>query len=976
MKAGFLLLIGLYTAFSITVNAQITTVSGTVTAIDGSGLPGINIIEKGTTNTVITDRNGQYQITVSPDAALVFSSIDYNGEEIIVGSQTTIDLVMVKSHEEFVDIVGIGYGTLQREAVTGSIASIKGKEMRDVPSSDITQALQGRIAGVEMSQTNSKPGASMQVRIRGTRSFINTNDPLIVLNGIPFAGEINDIDPNAIRRIDILKDGSSTAIYGSRGANGVILISTNEEQKYAKAQVSYNSYFGTKQVIKYPMMNASEFIGLRKIANRYDNGLDESNSVDIDYQDLFYRPASVTNHDLKIAGGTENGSYYFGIGYYLDQSPVPTQQFTRYSIRAAMDQEVGKYFRFGLTSNNNYSLTEGDQIGLYGVISMTPISDPYNADGSLKRTIRMSLDEPFLITRDVIVEIGDSWVSEKKGYGTYNNIFGELKIPGIEGLKYRANIGLNLRTQNSGSFTGEGVNSTNPTTPSSASITNELTTNWVFENLLTYDRIFAEKHQVNLVGLYSAEETQYNKSSVSARDIPNPDFQYYNLGQALGEITVDPGQQEYELGGLLSWMGRISYSYDNRYMLMAAVRADGSSRLSEEQKWHTCPGASVGWNVGKEPFMQNVSFLDLLKLRVGYGKTSNQAAEFSTTSNCELDFSIFRSRLSGTVEYYITNSHDLLLSISLPSGSAVYQNTGKSQNKGIELSLSGTILDNYNGWTWDMGINLYSNKNKIVAIVSGADEDLSNWWFVGYPINVIYDYEYDGLWQEDEVNEMNLYESVGNAGMIKVKYHGEYNDDRTPVRRINSDDRVPIRVDPKFQGGLNTHVSYKGFDLSVVGAFKKGGILISTLHSASGYLNMESGRRNNVKIDYWTPENTDARYPFPGGVLSSDNPKYGNTLGYFDASYLKIHTITLGYSFDKLKWIKNRNISKLRVYFTAQNPLVLFSPFHAETGLDPQTNSYASENAAVTDTYQARLLTVGTNTPATRNYLIGLNVTF
>ena len=1009
MKAGFLVLICLCAAFSITVNAQTTTVSGTISEIDGSGLPGVNIIEKGTTNKVITDRKGQYQITVSPDAALVFSSIDHNGEVIVIGGQTTIDLVKVESLEELSDVVGIGYDTLRKEAVTGSIASMQGEEMCDVPSSDITQALQGRIAGVEMSQTNSKPGASMQIRIRGTRSLITTNDPLIVLNGIPFGGVINDIDPNAIERIDILKDASATAIYGSRGANGVLLISTNKGQKNVKAQVSYNTYSGIKKAIKYPMMNGPELVALRDIAGLFPNGMDEFDSINTDWQDLLYRNALVTNHDLEITGGGKRNSYYFGLGYYLDQSPIPTQQFTCISLRGGLDQQIGKYITLGFSSNNSYFRNKGEQIGLYTVLSMSPLATPYYDDGTRKRTVSMALDELYLITRNVIEDLEESWIGEKKGYASYNNLYGELKIPGIEGLKYRANLGLNLRHEFTGTFTGEGVNSSYAYNPSTADITKDSIIYWVVENLLTYDRTFAKKHRLNLVALFATEKKEYFMSSVRARDISVA--QYHDLAQTTGFNSPDVKA----LGSLHSWMGRISYSYDNRYMLMALLRADGSNLVTESRKWQTCPAASVGWNVGNEPFMQNVSFLDLLKLRVGYGRVSNLIDlpyqtlgeltsqqynfgddyatgyyvtgllndelgwEHSETYNFGVDFSIFRNRFLGTVAYYITNSENLLQQIYLPPESAIefyYQNTGKSQNKGVEFSFNGTILEDFNGVTWNFGINLYHNKNTIVALLPGQTENLRDWWFVGYPINVIYDYEYDRLWQEDEMDEMNLYESSGNPGMIKVKYHGEYNEDGTPVRRISYEDRVPISVDPDFQGGFNTHLSYKGFDLTVVGAFKKGGILISTLHSASGYLNMESGRVNNVKIDYWTPENTDARYPLPGGVMSGDNPKYGGTLGYFDASYLKIRTITLGYSFDKLKWIKNRNIGKLRIYFTAQNPLVLFSSFHTETGLDPQTNSYATENAALTTTYQTRLLTVGTNTPATRNYFIGLNVTF
>jgi TonB-linked SusC/RagA family outer membrane protein len=1004
---------------------QENVVNGKVVDADGNSLPGVKVLIKGTDKGAITDGDGNYSIAISdPAAILVFSSIGFNEEEMAVGAQTVINLTMVEILDELSEVVVIGYGYQRKEAVTGSVGSIGGDEIREVPSSDMTSALQGRVAGVEMMQTNSKPGSTMQIRIRGTRSLNADNDPLIVLDGIPFSGSISDIDPNGIKSIDILKDASATAIYGSRGANGVILISTNKGSKGQKAQLSYNTYFGFKKAIKYPMMNGADFYRLRTLADRFDNGLDEDSTVNTDWQDLFYRDAIFKNHDMKVTGGTENGSYNFGVGYYQDQSPIPSQQFTRYSIRGSIDQAVGKYIKIGFSSNNIYSLTEGDQIGLYGVLSMTPLATPYNADGTLKRTVRMAVDEPFMITRDVIDNLGDTWVSETKAYAAYNNLYGELNIPGIEGLKYRINLGSNIRIEGKGTFTGEGVNSTSATNSSAASITNKYSNGWILENLLSYNRTFAEKHDLNLVALYSTEENQYNKSHVQARDIPNPDFQYYNLGLATGEITVSPGvdiydpsrerYQNYYKTGLVSWMGRVIYSYDARYMFTAAVRSDGSSRLSEGNKWHTYPALSLGWNIGNETFMDNVTFINLLKIRAGYGQTSNQAVEpyatlgslatrpynfgdqyvtgyyvnnlpsnlgweYSETYNYGLDFSLFKGRLSGAAEYYITNTKDLLLQVSLPPTSGaenVYGNIGKTRNKGVELSLNGKILDNYNGWNWELGFNLYHNKNTLIALASGVEEDVANWWFVGHPINVVYDYEYLGIWQEDEADELELYESGGNVGMIKVRYTGDYNEDGTPVRRIGPDDRIPLSVDPDFQGGFNTYVSYKGIDLSIVGAYKKGGLLISTLHSSSGYLNMLTGRRNNVDVDYWTPENTDARYPYPDGIIESDNPKYGSTLGYFDASYMKIRTITLGYSLDGINWIKKNGLSKLRIYITAQNPFVFFSPFHSETGLDPEANSYGNENAAVSNAYRQRILTIGTNTPSTRNYLVGLNVTF
>jgi hypothetical protein len=318
--------------------------------------------------------------------------------------------------------------------------------------------------------------------------------------------------------------------------------------------------------------------------------------------------------------------------------------------------------------------------------------------------------------------------------------------------------------------------------------------------------------------------------------------------------------------------------------------------------------------------------------------------------------------------------------VSLPQTAGVgsyMANIGETQNKGFELSLNGLILDNVNGWTWSAGINLYSNRNKLISLVSSDEDgrDESNWWFVGHPIDVIYDYEKIGLWQESEEAARAIAEPGGNAGMVKVKYTGEYDANGLPTRAIGPDDRQIISMEPNFQGGFNTSVAYRNFDLSVVGAFKSGGTLISTLYSSTGYLNMMTGRRGNVKIDYWTPDNPNANYPKPGGIEQSDNPKYGSTLGYFDASYLKVRTITLGYNVPK-EWLKRYAISNLRLYATVQNPFVFFSPYYNESGGDPEPNSYGDENQAVTTSLKSRLLIIGTNSPNSTNYLVGLSLTF
>ncbi|MFT4168179.1 MAG: TonB-dependent receptor [Dysgonomonas sp.] len=993
--------------------SQTLTIKGVIKDVSGEPVVGASITETGTSNGIIADLDGNFTLKVSPKATLTISFMGYRTQTVSVAGKTSLSIILEEDTQLLGEVVVVGYGVQRKEAVTGSVASIKNEAIREVPASDITQALQGRIAGVDMSQTSSKPGSSMQIRIRGTRSLNASNDPLIVLDGIPFAGSMSDINPNDIKSIDILKDASATAIYGSRGANGVLLITTNKGLVGAKAQVSYNGYVGLKTLFaKYPMMNSDEFVKLREYANKFQNGVDEDNDVNTDWQDLLYKNSMVTNHDLSVLGGTEKGSYNFGVGYYRDESLLPSQNYTRYSMRGTLDQEVGKYLKFGFITNNNYAVSNGGNLGVYTTLSTTPISNPYNADGTWKRTVKMSNDEHWVYSRATVDALGDKWIDQTRAFGSYNTIYGETKIPGVEGLKYKINIGLNYRQNNTGNYTGEGVFNSTPDNPSSAAISNSHTTQWTVENLLTYDRTFAEKHSLNVVALYSAEETSYNSSHMSATGIPSDAFQFYNLGHATKEIVVNPDYQGYYKSGLTSWMGRAMYSYNDRYMLSVAFRSDGSSRLAPGHKWHTYPAVSAGWNIQKESFMENVNWLDNLKVRVGYGQTSNQSVpsyktlgllgtrpynfgdtnsvgyyvselpnpslgwEYSETWNYAFDFSLFNNRLSGTVEYYVQNTKDLLLSVNLPSTSGVgsyMANVGKSQNKGFELSLNGTILDNLNGWTWDLGVNLYANKNKLVSLASGQTRDENNWWFVGHPIDVIYDYEKVGLWQEGD-KYRDILEPGGNAGMIKVKYTGEYNADGSPVRQINADDRQIIDVNPDFQGGFNTRVGYKGFDLSIVGAFKSGGKLISTLYSSAGYLNMLTGRRNNVKVDYWTPENTGAKYPKPGGIESSNNPKYGSTLGYFDASYLKVRTITLGYDF-KPDLTKKLGVTKLRVYATVQNPFVLFSPYHDESGMDPETNSYGDENQAVAS-YKERLLVIGTNTPATRNYLIGLNVTF
>lgn len=1018
-------------------------VQGTVTDTKGSPLPGVTIQVTGTAVGTTTGTNGRFELDAPANSTLTISFIGFASQTIQLGTQNKeLKIQLTASNNELNQLVVIGYGTQRKEAITGSVASISGQKLNEVPGVDVSRALQGRLAGVEMSQTSTKPGSGMQIRIRGTRSLNATNDPLIVLDGIPFGGYLNDISPSEIKSVTVLKDASATAIYGSRGANGVILITTNKGTPGQEVHVTYNGYAGVKKVWgEYPMMNGPEYAALRKANNAApgstirNNTIDENDSTNTDWQKLLYQTGWVTNQDLNITGGSKKGSYSVGFNYFKDQAVIPLQYYKRYTIRTSLDQRIGNSIHVGLVTNNYYVNSHDQNLGVGSTLPLSPLIDPRNPDGTYKKSVIINTSgAQWAYTSHALNELGDQYIDLTRSFSSYNSIFAEVKIPGVKGLQYRVNLGLNFHQHDYGSYTGTGVFSGNPTNASSASANNTKQVGYTIENLLTYDRTFG-KSTINAVALYSAEQNTYWYSSLSATHIPSDAFQFYNLSQVLADQggTSTVGGGNYWQTGLLSYMGRLLYSYDDKYFLMASFRSDASSVLAPGHQYHSYPAASVGWSIKNEPFMSKVNFVDALKLRVGYGETSNQAIspyqtlgrlstspynfgptgyamgyyvtqlpnpslgwEFSKTWNYGVDFTVLNNRLSGTFEYYKINTSNVLLSVGLPATSGVSSytaNIGATQNKGVELTLNGTILNNVHGWTWTAGFNISSNKNELVRLYSGKPYDKGNEWFPGHPINVIYDYKRIGLmtYADSASGYMQAAEPGGNVGMIKVAYNPNDPDltyhGGVPSRKhgtgsgLNDDDRQIYNVDPKFDGGFNTTVGYKNFDLTVIGIFRHGGLLLSSLYSSAGYLNNLNTRSgNNVKVDYWTPDRPDADAfntfaPRPGGKSGSgDNPAYGSTMGYFSASFLKIRTMTLGYDFTQ-KWVRAAGIEKMRAYFMVENPFVLFSPYTKMSGMDPETNSYGNQNSAVAAAPH-RILTIGTNTPSTRNYLIGFNVTF
>ncbi len=998
-------------AFTWSALAQNVIVKGVVKDTDGQTVIGASVLQKGTLNGVTTDSDGAFQLTVPSNATLQISFIGYKTVEVPVNNRTTINVTLEEDREMLEETVVIGYGTAKRSDVTGSISSVNQEVLRQIPAGNITQALQGRIAGVEFRQTSNSPGATSRIRIRGTRSLSANNDPLIVLDGIPFSGSLQDISTDDVKSIDVLKDASSTAIYGSRGANGVIMITTEHGQQGQPARVNFSSYAAYKDWIKNPFMNTAQYTTMRDLAKKYnDTPHEQRDKYDTDWQDIYYEPGYSIQNNLTVTGGTNGGHYSFGLGYFRDESNVPTEGFDRVNIRASLDQGIGKYFTFGFSTNLGLNRNFGNAGG--AETDLTPMITPWiddalgNVSGNTRREgLLMPKDQNYIAkTRSLMYDVADQNISITKRYSAYNSAYIEVEAPFLKGLKYRLNAGANIRLTEGGSFRGQGILSNIPTNPARASRNNSNNTSWDLEHLLTFNRTFNDVHALSLTAMFSVERTENYSGSYSITPVAGTDYmQYFAMNWYDPNTTPTIGNHSYTDYGLMSAMGRVMYTYANKYMITAMVRSDGSSRLAEGHKWHTYPAVSVGWNISNEDFMDNVAWVDMLKIRAGYGQTSNQAVnpystigalgsynlnmgqdnylyafyvntlandklgwEYSETWNFGVDYALLNNRINGTIEYYHVLTTDLLQSVSLPPTSGVgsyMANVGKTMNNGLEFTINGTLVQHRgDGFNWTAGLNFYHNHNEIVELASGATENRGNNWYVGYPVNSFRDFVYEGIWQQDEEEARKILEGGGNVGMIKVKYNGEYDENGLPTRPTNDDDRVIQTNEPVLQGGFNTTMTWKGFDLNVVGGFQIGGIYTSNTHYS--YTNQLSGRRGNLLVDYWTPENTGAHWPAPGGVAENDDsPKYQGPASRYDATNVVINTITLGYNFANLKAVKNIGLRNCRLYATVQNPFVFFSPFQKATGLRPMTNGGAySANA--------------TGTPNTINYLLGINLSF
>ena len=1013
---------------------QSVTVTGKVTDESGAGMPGVNVIVKGTTSGTTTDSEGSYAIGIANDqsATLVFSFIGYATQEQVINGRTKIDISMSIDVQALSEVVVVGYGTQKRSDVTGSIVSVTEQQLKDVPVSNLIEAMQGRAAGIDIQKGsgNSKPGSTPVIRIRGARSLRATNDPLFVVDGIPFNGSLNDISTDDITSIEVLKDASSTAIYGSRGANGVILVTT-KRGKNTVPVVTYSGYSGiVKPLGRFNVMNGSEFEMLKKwsrinAAPGTYSGLDdplfltnatfapqEVESIQMgrstDWQDLIFKNGIMTNHQIGVSGGTEKTQYAATGGYFKETGIYPGQSFERASLKLSVDQQLGKRFKIGISSINTYTTTLGEGFNPMGqVLRASPLTTPYDpATGDLWGFLPGSANQ---IWNPIADFVKGAKVENRKRFGTFTTAYADVKI--IEGLHYKFNAGAEVRSDVYGNYFASATSNNLGGLSTSSNRTN-FRTNFTLENLLIYDKTLAAKHKINFTGLYSLQEQVKQENTFNNNTIAADFLQYYNP-QFGANLT---GTGEFEKWDIISYMGRLNYVYNDKYLLTLTMRSDGSSRLSENNKYQAFPSAALAWNATEEAFLQNMPTISSLKLRASYGRVGNAAIdpyqtlglmnavtynygsvmttgaiitapanpdivwEYTSSLNAGIDFGILENRITGTVEVYHQLTDNLLLNQTLPPDKGYTSpkplNIGKTENRGLELQISSVNVrgDGRNEFSWTTDVNIFLNRGKITNLASGKNDDIGNSWFIGEPIGTTYDYKKIGIWQNTAADSalaksMNLsLTGTGSViGTIKVAdLAGRDADGKIvpgPDGFITDADRTIIgNSQPKWQGGFTNRIAYKGFDFTVVGFGRAGSMLISAVHN-SGFANTFQGNYNNMKVDYWTPTNGQNTYPKPNGA--STNTPYNSTLGYFDGSYLKIRSLTLGYSLPA-SILTKLGAKSLRVYGTANDALIFFSEYrNAIGGIDPEAIDRNNNRGQV-----------GVDTPATYSIVFGLNASF
>jgi len=930
------------------VTQQTQKVSGTIRDEHGELITGANIVVKGTTTGSISDIDGRYSIEAPVNAVLVISYIGYKSREIRVANKTVIDITLEEDSESLDEVVVIGYGVMKKSDLTGAVSSIKGEKIASASSNDITDILQGKVAGMDIT-SSSKVDAAGSIRIRGSRSLNAGNDPLIIIDGMP--GRLESVNTNDIESLEVLKDAASTAVYGSRGANGVIMITTKKAGEQ-KTKISYNGYLGLRVPNRVEMQSGDEYIQFRRDGFRYRNGWDkpftdaevfEPAEMDVinnrnftDWIDLLYRNGQTQSHYVSISSGNKVTKFHLGINYSKDEGYSKINYNDRFNITLNLDHEINKYITVGLSArlqnNKSQGMNEFNEMLTY----MTPLAIPYKEDGTLNYYPAPQNASGF----NVLANYDKSeYTNEFVKNAAY--LTGYLNIKLSKNLNNRANISYNVIERKNGFFYGENSYERRGRQPRAGKgYRSEV--EYTFNDILSYDNTWGGHHFI-FDGVFEATSYIEEKGDMSGENQPVAETTYHNLGTADDNIQIGSSYQKWTLG---SFLGRVRWDYKGRYNANIAIRADGSSRLAKGNKWAYFPSGGLAWRISEEGFYKAKDWLNSLKLRVSYGAVGNSAInpyqtiagltkydylfgedsgnkifayrpsmipnsdlgwEITRTTNVGVDFGFFNNRISGYIEGYLTKTSDLLMERTLPfftGFSKVWQNIGKTENKGIEINIQANTLKTKD-FSWETTATFARNWGKITELLGGGDLR-NNSWFIGEPLRVYYNYEKIGIWQLNEAEEASKFNAL--PGDIKVK-------DQNGDGAIGELDKIIIgQRDPKIIASLYNTFRWKGFDATINLNMTFGHLIQPNTYA--GLLTRDGLRWMPSGFKYWTPDNPSNEFT-RADKLSGYDP-FAGTGGYMKGDYIKIENITLGYDFAELL-PKEWKLSRVRLYGQVRN---------------------------------------------------------
>jgi TonB-linked SusC/RagA family outer membrane protein len=946
------------------------SVSGTVADPSGVPLPGVNVVIKGTNTGASTDFDGNFSIQAAETDVLIFSFVGFKDQEVTIGNNTSFSISLEEEASFLDEIIVTGYGTQTRREVTASIVRVDSETIERVAAGSSVDAIKGQVAGVDITSQGGRPGQSPQVQIRGRRSISASNDPLYVVDGIPVTssvdgGAIFDIAPQDIESMEILKDAAATAIYGSRGANGVIIITTKRGKQGEQTQVSYSGYYGTTEVLNVPdMMNAEEYKNMRAEAFRKNSssefswdGQTESDlyilfdgeqalvdnytaGKDFRYLDAVLQKGSQQSHQISARGGTEKTAYNASVGYFSEEGIVPGMDYERINARLNLDHRINDMFKFGMSTTLTQATNNwGSNAVMNEALRNLPIGRPYLDDGV---TPRMFTWNDGIATNPLAEIVPGAYIDERLSTRIFLPTY--LEVTFNPDLKFTTTFGPDLRFVRRGEFRGAATND-NRMGPADAETETRREQGFTLENLITYNKeIGPGRLKVTL--LQSIQEFTSETGKAEVLNLPYESQLWYNIGTAAVKGNLSSSLSEWQLQ---SYMGRVNYDINGKYLFQASIRGDGSSRLSEGNKWAYFPGVSAGWRINEESFMADAPF-DELKLRLSYGEVGNTAIspyqtqgglartvyswggssafgyrvndipnaelgwEISKTLDLGVDFTLMNGNISGTFDVYQTKTSDLILARNLPWTSgyeSVFQNVGSTETNGVEFGVNAVILDNPDGLNFDVNFNISSYDEKITELAlkdasGNPADDVGNEWFIGQPVRVFYNYEYGGIYKTSEAASAQSLEGKVPGVIARKDSNGD--------GQITPDDRRVLGSDvPDYFGGITTNFSYGNWDLSAFFYFKQGQMIQSNFHRGNNSL---QGRYNNLDVDYWTPDNQDARYPRPS--IGNEGAIDGELLQYFDGSFVKLRNLTLGYNVDS-EVASSIGMRNLRVYLQGQN---------------------------------------------------------